>query len=431
MANGTVRRIVTGFMMLAFAAGCTTTPEGVLLPAEIQEPTATYVPILVATTREPSADPAILYSGERSTSIYVNEVVVSVPPDRNRQVGKVQWPKKLRPNPAYEFAALSIRAIPDASTATRWVKDNLGPNRRLLIFVHGFNNSYGEAVFALAQIAHDSGTDATPVLFTWPSRGTIFAYPFDKESASHSRTALETLIRAAIADRGVGEVTILAHSMGTWLTVEALRQFAIRDGGIPPKISNVILASPDIDIDVFGQQIADMGPNRPQFTVFVSRDDKALLLSRRLAGNIDRLGAIDINDPRYAAALEAFDIRVFDLTALRGGDPTDHRKFADSPEVVQLLGQRLISGHISTGAATSFGDHLGNSTLGVTSAIGSVAGMVVAAPIAVFDPATRQSLGGQAEQFQRSLGGVSTGFSPGNSANIDRCLPDDRGCHIQ
>ena len=46
----------------------------------------------------------------------------------------------------------------------------------------------------------------------------------------------------------------MAHSMGTWLAVETLRQMAIRDGRVPVKIQQVILASPDLDVDVFGEE---------------------------------------------------------------------------------------------------------------------------------------------------------------------------------
>ena len=54
------------------------------------------------------------------------------------------------------------------------------------------------------------------------------------------------------------EISILAHSLGNYVAVEALRQMAIRDHGLPPKIRNIMLASPDIDVDVFRRQIAEI-----------------------------------------------------------------------------------------------------------------------------------------------------------------------------
>ena len=75
------------------------------------------------------------------------------------------------------------------------------------------------------------------------------------------------------------EVSILAHSMGNWLALESLRQMAIRNRGLPPKFKNIMLASPDVDVDVFRSQIADMGTQHPKFTLFVSQDDRALAVS--------------------------------------------------------------------------------------------------------------------------------------------------------
>ena len=83
------------------------------------------------------------------------------------------------------------------------------------------------------------------------SRANVLDYAYDRESTNYSRTQLEEILRRAAQDPSVGDVTIMAHSMGSWLVTEALRQMAIRDGRVAPKIRNVILASPDLDIDVF------------------------------------------------------------------------------------------------------------------------------------------------------------------------------------
>jgi len=423
-----VQRHFIALFLTVWLAGCAGLPEGVLIPLDYDVPGATRVPILVATTRAPSDNPGILYTGERGRQIDLNEIVVSIPPDGNREIGEVQWPKKLPPDPAKDFATLSVTSIPDLEAAEAWFLKHRTPNRRLLVFVHGFNNRYESAVYRFAQIAHDSHMEATPMLFTWPSRGSLFAYGYDKESTNYSRSALELVLKAAADHPQVGEVTVLAHSMGTWLTVEALRQMAIRDGGVPKKIENVILASPDLDVDVFRQQFADMGPNRPQFTIFVSNDDRALKVSRRISGNVDRLGAIDISDPRYHAYLESEGITVFDLTALRGGDRLNHSKFAQSPEVVRLLGERLIAGQTVTDQDIGLGEQLGAAAIGVTNTVGSAASLAVSVPIAVVDPATRQSLDEQANRFGQHLGNAVTGMVPVTSAPRKRCDPDRETC---
>jgi esterase/lipase superfamily enzyme len=96
----------------------------------------------------------------------------------------------------------------------------------------------------------------------------------------------------------------MAHSMGTWLAMESLRQMAIRDGRVAPKIDNVILASPDIDVDVFARQWTEMGEHRPKFTIFVSQDDRALAASRFISGDVQRLGQINPAEEPYRSKLE-------------------------------------------------------------------------------------------------------------------------------
>jgi esterase/lipase superfamily enzyme len=273
----------------------------------------------------------------------------------------------------------------------------------VLVFVHGFNNRYEDAVYRFAQIVHDSHADVAPVVFTWPSRGSIFDYNYDKESTNYSRDALEELLTRTAANPAVSDVTIMAHSMGTWLTVEALRQMAIRNGHVASKINNVILASPDLDVDVFGRQFASLGKERPHFTIFVSQDDRALALSRRISGNVDRLGQIDPSVEPYRSKLEAAGITVLDLTKLKGGDRLNHGKFAESPEVVKLIGDRLIAGQTITDSNVGLGEAVGAVAMGAAQTAGSAVSVAVSTPIAIFDPRTRRNYDAQLKRLGQSM----------------------------
>ena len=155
----------------------------------------------------------------------------------------------------------------------------------------------------------------------------------DRESTNYTRNALENLFQYLARDPDIKEVSILAHSMENWLALEGLRQMAIRNGGLPPKFKNVMLAAPDVDVDVFRSQITDMGTPHPQFTLFVSRDDRALAFSRRVWGNVARLGSIDPEQEPYKTELANYDISVIDLTKIKAGDKLHHAKFAESPRL--------------------------------------------------------------------------------------------------
>lgn len=368
--------LVAAIPLCLAMAGCAALPKGVLAPVPATVSGASSVSLLVATTRAPSSDPGVLFSGERGESLLATELAVSIPPARNRQVGQVQWPKRLPPDPATDFVTTKIRPMTSLGEIGGWVKQHLPRNRRVLIFVHGYNNRYEDAVYRFAQIVHDSRAEVAPILFTWPSRGNVLDYAYDRESANYSRTQLEEVLRRAARDPLVGDVTIMAHSMGSWLVVEALRQMAIRDGRVAPKIRNVILASPDIDVQIFRRQWLEQGPQRPKLTLFVAQDDKALSLSRLIGGDIDRLGQINPAAEPYRSEIEKDGATVLDLTALRSGDPLNHGKFAESPEVVRLLGQRLVAGQTIADGKAGMADQLGIVAAGATQTLGGAASLV-------------------------------------------------------
>ncbi|QCL86564.1 alpha/beta fold hydrolase [Agrobacterium pusense] len=359
-------------------------PHGVMAPVEVKgtSPKTSQVDMLVATTRQPSGDPATLFSGERSPKPYLTDVAVSIPP--NRKAGDVQWPRRLPANPATDFAVTRVRQIETIPQGRAWFRQHI-EGGHALVFIHGFNNRYEDSVFRFAQIVHDSGMRATPVLFTWPSRAQLTAYEYDRESTNYSRTALEQSLRVLAADPNVREITILAHSMGTWLAMESLRQMGIRDGRVNAKIRNVILASPDIDTQVFAKQFVEMGSPRPKFTVFVSQDDRALAASSFITGNVSRLGAIDPSSEPYRTKLEKAGITAIDLTKVDAGDGLHHGKFAESPEIVQLIGQRLMTGQTLTDSNITLGEGVATVIGGTVRTVGNVAGAAVAAPLTVME----------------------------------------------
>ncbi|KAB0679055.1 alpha/beta hydrolase [Aureimonas leprariae] len=385
-------QIAVAVAMACAASACAGRPDGVLAPLASSTTVAgaSDVDMLVATTREPLGDPAFLYSGERGARLSLTDLDISIPPEAARKVGEVQWPRRLPPDPARDFAILRSEPV-ELRDSPAWMRQHLGAKRRVLVFVHGFNNRFDDAVYRFAQIVHDANADVTPVLFTWPSRASVFDYNYDKESTNYSRDGLEAVLQALARDPNVGEVAVLAHSMGTWLAVESLRQMAIRDGRVARKIRNVMLASPDIDIDVFRKQWAELGEPRPKFTIFVSTDDRALALSRLISGNRGRVGAVDPSREPARSAIERAGIDVIDLTTVRGGDRLNHTKFAQSPEIVQLIGRRLTNQPI-TDSRVGVGEAIGAVAVGATQAVGQTAAAVIAAPIAVLDPTTRRNL---------------------------------------
>ena len=101
------------------------------------------------------------------------------------------------------------------------------------------------------------------------------------------------------------------------------------------RLQNVVLASPDIDIDLFRSQMKEIDTDFDRFFVLLSKDDSALLASRRIAGGVPRVGAAD------AEELSKLGVTAIDLSKVDDSRTGSHSKFSGSPEVVQLIGQGL------------------------------------------------------------------------------------------
>lgn len=304
------------------------------------------MPILVATTRERSVrDPGELFGSDRAPKVSYASINISIPPDSTRTVGEVQWPLSLPGDPQRDFVTVSAEYLGDQSFSSALSAEAKQMRRsKVLVFVHGFNNRFDEAVYRLAQIAHDSNAPAIPVLFSWPSRGEVrlVAYAADRESASSSRDALSQLLDTISQNPNVKEITVLAHSMGCQLTLEALRARAIRSGSVGGKIKNVLLVAPDVSIDEFPTDIQQMGNKRPRVALFVSQNDPALELSRTISGGIQRVGDINPDQEPYRSEFQRLGIMVFDLSNLNG--EAHSRAFEDITSVMGMIKQRLAAG---------------------------------------------------------------------------------------
>ena len=328
--------------MLVFT-GCSTLPDvspvksGVGGPAKT---TSTLVPLFIVSTRKAETERAQSSDLARDTRFLVSSV--SIPP--GHQPGVIEQPSFGSPNKASHFVFAGQRDLDEQSFKSEiamQISGRVGVNRDVLVYVHGFNTGYDEARFRLAQIVEDSDFTGIPVLFTWPSRNKVLAYGADKESATASRDALEQALTDLSETAGIGRIHILAHSMGTWLTMEAMRQRAMAgQANLNGKIGEIMLAAPDIDLDVFRSQLARVG-KVTRISLFASTDDRALSLSSVLAGDRQRLGALDLTNPKHREEITSLGVRVYDLTGSDVPDFFKHGTFAEAPSVVRSIGMQL------------------------------------------------------------------------------------------
>jgi esterase/lipase superfamily enzyme len=291
---------------------------------------------------------------------------IGVPP--NHRPGAVERPSFGSADKSRHFTILSKRNMDEDEfygELAAHVSGRIGVSRDILLYVHGFNTSHDEARFRLAQIVADGGFSGVATLFSWNSRGGLFNYESDKEAATVSRDALEKVMLSLARTPGVGRVHVLAHSMGAWLAMETLRGVALSGhSDLDGKLGEVMLANPDIDLNVFRQQVARVDPHR--VSIFVANNDRALSLSSRIAGDRPRLGAMDPAKPEDKAEIDRLGVAVHDISSF-STDFIGHGAFAEAPDVVKKIGAHIAAPRPQDADKMAIPDFRGEDT-GTTSA---------------------------------------------------------------
>jgi esterase/lipase superfamily enzyme len=329
----------------ALLAGCA--PRGTLSYTASPVPGAATQSILVATTRNPAA-PEQGFGTERAAEASYAAYDIAIP--SGHEAGRIEWPGRRRARADRDFMVAGVDILPGIGGFQAALEADLARRPRgqrdVTVFVHGYNNTFAESLYRTAQIEHDLDFKGVSVLFAWPSAGSNGGYVYDRDSALYSRDGFEQVLDT-LAASSAERIILVAHSMGAMLTVETLKQAYAQ--GRPPlaaKLKGVLLMSPDIDVDLFREDLDEVRPLPSPFVVFVSREDRALKLSALISGDSERLGSV-----RDLSRIRTPEVIVVDLSDYaEGGDWLRHSTFATSPALLPLmqslpeLDRRLSSG---------------------------------------------------------------------------------------
>jgi len=210
----------------------------------------------------------------------------------------------------------------------------IGPHD-VLIYVHGFNQTFETSVLDAARLSDGIRFRGDTLAFSWPSKAKLLDYGYDRDSAMWSRDALEKVLDGLSASPTVGRLNIVAHSIGTMLTMEALRQLYAHQGDmIAERLGAVVFASPDIDMDVFASSVERVGPIARKITVLTATNDRALAVSRWMAGGMTRVGAAQ------KAQLEQLGLHVIDASQ-EGWGVVNHDLFLSNGQIRQVIRHAL------------------------------------------------------------------------------------------
>lgn len=317
----------TLLVLAVVLAGCASrlAPQ-TLDPAASRPEGAKSITVLAVTNRSPTEETPPVFGGGRGNLSYEQFTMQQV---ASTSGGNIGMSVTSRDNdPSKDFITTG-RSELDKTSFERAVELMRKADDMIVVFVHGYNTSYHEAVFRLAQLGADANADvrAVPILFSWPSQADFRGYVADLDSVTYARDDLVQLLILLSRSRSKGRIAVLGHSMGASLVMESLRQLRLQGRDDVIARLQVGLASPDIDIDVFRKQADVVGRLSPPLTVLVSRDDRALAVSSRLTGGKPRLGLASADEPSIQEIARQNGVQIIDVTALPATDSLNHDRF--------------------------------------------------------------------------------------------------------
>jgi len=310
------------------------------------------VPVFYGTDRavEPNAQ-RLVFGSDRGRRLQLGTALVTVP--KTHQVPQVERPWAVRipyfdvtiyeqkEDPRQHFTIKEIKALTKEQLLAL-VKARLKPSQRFkdhaLVFVHGYNTSFDNALYRTAQIAYDIEFDGAAFLYSWPSGGAVASYTYDRESAQASEPYLRQFLEMVVKETGAKSISIIAHSMGNQPLLDVLRDMK---SSAPPGvvISQVILAAPDVDADNFTNLAQAIKGFSKGMTLYASGNDRALLVSRNFWGNY-RAGDVPAAGPLVLPGIDTIDV----TSASTDAFAINHSGYAENNKLLQDIGKLVLNG---------------------------------------------------------------------------------------
>jgi esterase/lipase superfamily enzyme len=209
---------------------------------------------------------------------------VSVPDDH--RMGALEkprwWRLEFRPNPDKHVAVMSVAALERDSFIERMRESVAGKaSKEALVFVHGYNVTFVDALRRTAQLAKDLDFSSIALAYCWPSEASHLKYPVDEANVRWTQFDFRKFLELCARDLGLESVHIIAHSMGSRLLAETLGE--LPDMGLQAqeaRLTSTVFAAPDIDSDTFCKLAAQFARERRRCTLYLSSKDKALWASK-------------------------------------------------------------------------------------------------------------------------------------------------------
>jgi esterase/lipase superfamily enzyme len=248
--------------LAAVRAASSTAPESAAASAPVVASEKNYIQVQVfyATDRKASGSnsPSKFYGSERSYVTY-GKCMVSIPIDH--QTGELESPSILklefREDPKKHVVLLYVKKEDEKTYFAEIAKKvRHSKQKSAFIFIHGYSVTIKDAARRTAQMAYDLSFDGAPVLYSWPSQGNKMGNIADENTIGWTQSHLETFLNDFVSKTAAKNIYLIAHSMGSRALTEALISLVRKNPEFKNRFKEVILAAPDIDADIFKNQIA-------------------------------------------------------------------------------------------------------------------------------------------------------------------------------
>jgi esterase/lipase superfamily enzyme len=294
-------------------------------PAEVVS-----VPVLFATDRDGSS--SIGYGGVLRAGAPVFGIATTIVKGQGVRTDFINGTKRLSPS------TLSLKLIPPTELSEETFEKSLNNSsqsgvlsRPILLFVHGYNVTFEDAMISGARLALGMRLPITPVVYTWASGGSPLSYLHDEDTVRVSTVSFTTFLYRLLTTQK-RPVVIVAHSMGARIVTAALAELSRRNCACKA-LAKIVLAAPDLNVVELNAQwsaLQQFGTNK--WTIYASSNDIALTLSH-IIHHYQRVG-----DPRPSLFISKGSDTVDASAASSALDSWGHSYVVGNPMVAADIG---------------------------------------------------------------------------------------------
>lgn len=214
---------------------------------------------------------------------------VNVP--KNHSIGSLDTEKKEILDKDLYFYARNFTELTEKK-----FYEALSKEKEILIFVHGFNVEFEEAIYRASQIKYDLKFQGAVVVFTWPAgpedgflKNFLIneTYKINQKNAKITIGIFKDFIEKMLNIKNNNKFYLIVHSMGHQIVIPALVE--LESILTKKKFDEIIFNAPDYPISEWREKEKTIKNIANRITIYCSPKDNALLASETVNGN-KRLG---------------------------------------------------------------------------------------------------------------------------------------------